>query len=97
LIFLRQGKKLEEKEKKEIKELSIELLEELKKEKLRVDQWADKMETSAAVFNYVNKKLFEILPFPIYQTDDIDLKTQMVYSHLKNQYYGGGVSVYGRY
>ena len=95
--ILRQGKKLEEKEKSEIKKISIELLEELKKEKLRVDQWADKSVTAAAVFNYVNKTLFEVLPYPTYQTDDIDLRTNLVYEHLKHQYFGGGMSIYGRY
>lgn len=95
--ILRQGKKLEEKEKNEIKKISIELLEELKKEKLRVDQWADKSVTAAAVFNYVNKTLFEVLPYPTYQTDDIDLKTNLVYEHLKHQYFGGGMSIYGQY
>jgi type I restriction enzyme R subunit len=95
--ILRQGKKLEEKEKKEIKKISIELLEELKKDKLRVDQWADKSVTAAAVFNYVNKTLFEVLPYPTYQTDDIDVRTNMVYEHLKHQYFGGGMSIYGRY
>ncbi len=95
--ILRQGKRLEEKEKNEIKQLSVELLEVLKIEKLKVEKWADKMETSAAVFNYVNKKLFEVLPYPIYQTDDIDLKTQLVYNHLKNQYWGSGQSIYGAY
>lgn len=95
--ILRQGKKLEEKEKNEIKKISIELLEELKKEKLRVDQWADKSVTAAAVFNYVNKTLFEVLPYPTYQTDDIDLRTNLVYEHLKHQYFGGGNSIYGAY
>ncbi|MBK8805193.1 MAG: type I restriction endonuclease subunit R [Bacteroidales bacterium] len=95
--ILRQGKKLEEKEKNEIKKISIELLEELKKEKLRVDQWADKSVTAAAVFNYVNKTLFEVLPYPTYQTDDIDLRTNLVYEHLKHQYFGGGMSIYGKY
>jgi type I restriction enzyme R subunit len=95
--ILRQGKKLEEKEKNEIKKVSIELLEELKKEKLRVDQWADKSVTAAAVFNYVNKTLFEVLPYPTYQTDDIDLRTNLIYEHLKHQYFGGGMSIYGSY
>jgi len=95
--ILRQGKKLEEKEKNEIKRISIELLEELKKEKLRIDQWADKSVTAAAVFNYVNKTLFEVLPYPTYQTDDIDLRTNLVFEHLKHQYFGGGISIYGRY
>jgi type I restriction enzyme R subunit len=84
-------------EKKKIKEIAIELLEELKKDKLKVEQWANKSATAAAVFNTVSKTLFESLPYPTYKTDDIDLKTQLVYEHLKHQYFGGGVSVYGRY
>ncbi len=95
--ILRQGKKLEEKEKNEVKKISIKLLDELKKEKLRVEQWADKSVTAAAVYNYVNKTLFEVLPYPTYQTDDIDLRTNLVYEHLKHQYFGGGMSIYGRY
>ncbi|MDD5578133.1 MAG: HsdR family type I site-specific deoxyribonuclease [Methylobacter sp.] len=95
--ILRQGKVLEEKEKNEIKKIAVELLQELKKEKLKVQQWADKTLTAAAVFNYVDKTLFEDLPYPTYQKADIDLMTNMVYEHLKHQYYGGGMSVYGRY
>lgn len=95
--ILRHGKTLNEKEKSEIKKISIQLLDDLKKEKLKVDQWSEKSVTAAAVFNYVNKTLFEVLPYPTYQIDDIDFKTQMVYSHLKTQYFGGGDSVYGHY
>lgn len=95
--ILRQGKKLEEKEKKEIKQIAVELLDELKKEKLKVELWSEKTETVAAVYKFVNNKLFTSLPYPTYQTDDIDLKTNLVYEHLKQQYYGGGVSIYGVY
>jgi type I restriction enzyme, R subunit len=38
--ILRYGKNLEEKEKNEIKKISVELLDELKKEKLKVEMWA---------------------------------------------------------
>lgn len=31
---------------------------------MRVDQWADKSVTATAVFNDVNKTLFEVLPNP---------------------------------
>ncbi|MCH8486483.1 MAG: type I restriction endonuclease subunit R [Candidatus Cyclonatronum sp.] len=95
--ILRFGKKLEEKEKNEIKKISVELLEDLKQEKLKVEQWADKSVTAAAVFNTVSKTLFEKLPYPTYQTDDIDMKTNFVYEHLKQQYFGGGISIYGQY
>ncbi|MBL0264417.1 MAG: type I restriction endonuclease subunit R [Leptospiraceae bacterium] len=88
---------LTEPDKKKIKEIAIELLEELKREKLKVEHWSDKSVTSAAVFNTVNKTLFESLPFPIYESDDITQKTLLVFDHLKNKYFGGGVSVYGVY
>jgi type I restriction enzyme R subunit len=94
--ILRQGKQLEEKEKKQIKNISIELLEELKKDKLKVEQWSEKTTTTAAVFNFVKNTLFEKLP-EAYVNDEIDLKTNLVFQHLKQQYYGGGRSVYGGY
>lgn len=95
--ILRHGKELDKDEKAEIKKLSVELLEELKKEKLQVEQWADKSVTAAAVFNHVNDTLYMGLFQPAYQKDDIGMMTNLVYEHLKNQYYGGGNSVYGRY
>ncbi|MCX6271965.1 MAG: type I restriction endonuclease subunit R [Bacteroidetes bacterium] len=88
---------LSEKDRKKIKEIAIELLEELKKDKLKVEQWSEKSVTAAAVFNAVSKTLFESLPYPTYQSDDIDLKTNLVYEHLKHQYFGGGLSIYGTY
>ena len=86
-----------ENDRKKVKEIAIELLAELKKEKLQVEQVFEKAETTAAVYTYVNNLLFETLPYPVYQTDDIDLKTQLVYAHLKHQYYGGGRSIYGTF
>jgi type I restriction enzyme R subunit len=88
---------LSEADKKKIKKISIELLQDLKQEKLRVEQWADKSVTAAAVFNAISKTLFEALPYPIYQNEDIDVKTHQVFEHLRTQYYGGGRSIYGYY
>ncbi len=95
--ILRLGKSLSENEKKEIKKISVQLIEELKKEKLKVDQWSEKSATAAAVYNYVNKTLFDVLPYPTYQNDDVDLRTNLVFEHLKHQYFGGGMSIYGQY
>ena len=61
-----------------------------------MEQWADKSVTAAAVFNYVSNTLFEKLPAS-FVNDDIDIKTNLVYEHLKHQYYGGGFSIYGKY
>ena len=95
--LLRQGIKLTETDKNRVKIIAIDLLKELKKEKLKVEQWADKSITAAAVFNTVSNSLYEKLPYPTYQSVDVDLKTNLVYEHLKHQYFGGGVSIYGMY
>lgn len=95
--ILRYGKKLEENEKNKIKKIAVELLDELKNDKLKVEQWSDKSVTAAAVFNTVNKTLFDTLPYPTFQNDEIELKTNLIYQHLRDQYYGGGISVYGEY
>lgn len=83
-------------DKKLIKEIAIELLEELKKDKLQVEQWVDKVQTNAAVFTTVSNTLFTKLP-TTYEKYEVTIKTNLVFEHLKNQYYGGGRSVYGGY
>lgn len=80
-----------------VKKIAIELLEELKKDELQVDLWFEKNQTDAAVFNAVQNTLFNKLPYPTYQDSDVQLKTALVYTHLRQQYYGGGRSVYGVY
>lgn len=95
--ILRQGKELTNKDKKEVKKVAVALLEELKSDKLKVYLWSEKSVTSAAVLNHVNKMLFEILPYPAYQDEDISTKTNLIFVHLKNQYFGAGRSRYGRY
>jgi len=88
---------LTEVEKNRIKEIARELLEELKKEKLQVEHWQGKSVTAAAVYTTVTNTLFSKLPYPTYQNDEIDLKSMLIFEHLKNQYYGGGLSIYGAY
>jgi type I restriction enzyme R subunit len=95
--ILRQGKTLSDKEKKAIKELSVKLLNELKSDKLKVERWSEKTETSAAVSKYIKDNLYLLLPYPTYAETDIDLKSNLVYQHLRSQYYGGGNSIYGAY
>ena len=95
--IVRSDKTLSPSESKLVKKICVELLEELKKEKLNVEQWSVKQTTSASVFKYVYDKLFDELPHPAYQTEDITTKTNLLFEHLKNQYLGRGVSVYGAY
>lgn len=72
-------------------------MDDLKRDKLKFAQWADISATAAAVFNTVSKTLFETLPYPTYETNDIDLRTNLVYEHLRQQYQGDGMSIYGQY
>lgn len=88
---------LTEKDKKKVKEVAVELLDTLKKDKLKVDLVWEKQATSAAVYSAVNGLLYENLPYPTYLEDEIAVRTELVMEHLKNQYYGGGRSVYGEY
>lgn len=76
---------------------AVELLQDLKEEKLRVDLWWDKPLTAAAVFNTVSNTLFETLPYRTYKGEEIDLRTNLIYTHLKNNYFEGGNSVYGKF
>ncbi|MCW7498456.1 type I restriction endonuclease subunit R [Leptospira levettii] len=95
--ILRSEKTLTTKEIKEVKALCIELLDELKKEKLKVEQWSEKVSTSAAVFSFVNDKLFDSLPHPTFGKNDISIKTALIFEHLKSQYFGKGLSIYGSF
>ncbi|MBK7886890.1 MAG: type I restriction endonuclease subunit R [Bacteroidetes bacterium] len=95
--ILRQGIHLSEQDKKRVKEIAVQLLADLKNDKLKIEQWADKNVTAAAVYNTVNKTLFETLPYPTYATEAVDLKTNLIFEHLKQQYFGGGLSMYGGY
>lgn len=89
---------LSKNDKEKVKRIAIELLEELKRDKLRVERWSEKSVTSASVYSYVNDTLFHNLPDPpAYSTAEIALRSAMIYEHLKNQYFGAGRSIYGFY
>ncbi len=95
-IFI-YGKKLEKEEKEAIKKISIDLPEELKKEKLQIEIWQDKSATKAAVNILISIMLYQYLPYPTYKNDDINLKTGTIFDHLKTRYFGGSVSVNDSY
>ena len=95
-ILLHGMTSLNDEEKSKVKKISVELLEELKKEKLQVVQWSEKSATASAVFNAVSNTLYLHLP-DTYKNDNIDLRSNLVFEHLKHQYFGGGMSVYGAY
>lgn len=82
---------LTEKEKTQVKKVSQELLETLKKEKLQLD-WHKKRQLRAAVRLTIIDKLEEL---PEAFTPEIyDQKCELVYQHIFNSYFGEGKSVF---
>lgn len=86
--------KLSTAEKNKVKKVAVELLEKLKEEPLKVDNWSDKTATSSAVKTLINIYLYQHLPEP-YSEKDIDSKVLTLFNHFKSSYFGGGYSVYG--
>lgn len=84
-------------DRKRVRKIAIELLDVLKKEQLQVVQWSEQSTVAAQVEVKISKTLFEELPHPEYTMDDIGLRSVLILKHLRNQYYGGGRSVYGSY
>jgi type I restriction enzyme R subunit len=84
---------LNEKDKNKVRSIAIELLETLKNETLQVENWADKNATSSTIRKVISMYLFENLPEP-YSEVDVDEKTQTLFYHLRNSYFGNGISIY---
>jgi len=74
---------------KQIKAIAVSLLEELKAEKLRVDQWRDKEATRDAVKLRIRNYLWSDktgLPLERYSTEDVDTISNRVYNHVYRVY-----------
>ena len=74
---------------KHIKEVAAELLETLKAEKLRVDQWRDKEATRDAVRVSIRDFLWseeDGLPVDSYTDDEVELKVEDVFQHVFRAY-----------
>ncbi len=83
---------LKRSEKERIKKIAKELLLKLKSEKLVLD-WRKKQQTRADVMVTIKNLLFEELP-ESYETKDYSQKSDLVYRHIYDSYYGEGKSVY---
>ncbi len=84
--LLRQGKLLKYKEKHEVKEIARALLQRLVDRELQVEHWLEKIQTAAAVLNAINDYLFEHLPHPVYDANDIGIKTERVFEYVSGRY-----------
>lgn len=91
--LLKEGKKLDAKEIKQVKKVAIETLNKLKTEKLKIERWRESREVRAQVRVIIQNKLFH-LPEEQYPDEDVTIKANNVYQHIYSNYYGGGRSVY---
>jgi type I restriction enzyme R subunit len=74
---------------KRIKVVAVGLLEKLKAEKLRVDQWRDKEATRDAVRVTIRDFLWSDetgLPVALYSEDDVTMRTEEVFRHVFRVY-----------
>jgi len=74
---------------KRIKAVAMQLLERLKEEKLRVDQWRDKESTRDAVRIAIRNFLWSDetgLPVDSYTEADVDVKSEDVFRHIYRAY-----------
>jgi len=74
---------------KRIKKVSVDLLNTLKEEKLRVDQWRDKETTRDAVHLAIRDFLWDEetgLPVDLYTEDDVTQKAEDVFGHVFRAY-----------
>lgn len=91
--LLREGKTLEGKELKKVKEVAKETLDKLKAEKLKIEHWREKREITAQVKSMIYDQLLW-LPQEAYNDEEVSMKSLSVYQHIYSNYYGGGRSVY---
>ena len=76
-----------------VKKVSIETLENLKKEKLKIERWRESNQVSAQIKVIIRQSLLH-LPKETYPDDEVEVKTLDVYRHIHSNYYGGGASIY---
>jgi type I restriction enzyme R subunit len=91
--LLKEGKDLTASEIKEVKKVSVDLLNKLKEEKLKVERWRESRTVSASVKNIINDSL-AYLPIHSYTDDDLTIRSVNVYQHIYMNYPGAGNNLY---
>ncbi|MEZ7500746.1 type I restriction endonuclease subunit R [Flavobacterium sp. Arc3] len=84
--MLNTGKKVNDKERLEIKDTARKLLSRLTTNEFTVDRWAEKVQTASAVKKAVNDYLYSTLPHPTYGDGDIVVKTEILFNYFKTRY-----------
>ena len=83
--MLCRHKKISDKEKSDVKDAAKKLLKRLKNNEFRVNQWAEKIQTSSSVKSKIQDILFLELP-ESYTNEDISLKTEKLFNEFKLRY-----------
>lgn len=72
-----------------IKKVAVDLLDTLKREKLKIDHWRDKDKTRAEVKQYIHDFLWDEskgLPAEAFSIDEVEAKSELVFEHILRQY-----------
>jgi len=77
---------LQTRDRDRIKEVARKLLDTLKTEKLRVDNWREKTPTVAGVRTFIYDYLYEHLPEDSYSFDEVESMSKVVFRHVFEQY-----------
>jgi type I restriction enzyme R subunit len=85
--LLRSEKELTNDEIKEVKKISVETLDKLKKEKLEIAKWRESKQITSQIKTIIYDSL-QWLPQNIYSDDDVQEKTINLYQHIYTNYSG---------
>ncbi len=84
--MLGRDKKISDEEKAELKEIAKRLLERLQNNEFKISRWMEKVQTASAVKKAITDYLFNHLPYPTYQDDDISQKTDVLFNFFKEYF-----------
>ena len=88
---------LKPKDRNRIKDVARQLLDHLKGEKLRIDNWREKESTTAEVKTFIHDFLWDEstgLPVGIYSPEEVNEKTELVFDHIFRQYEDAEHNIY---
>jgi len=95
--LLISGKKLTPAQRNRVKTVGSELIDALKKEKLRIDNWRDKDTAKADVKSFIYDFLYNEqtgLPTDSFTDDEVQTKAWIVFDHVYQQYQDAGHHAY---
>jgi type I restriction enzyme R subunit len=93
-LLTRPGLKLSPKDKEQVRQATLDLLEVLKREKLVLD-WRQRQQSRAQVRATIENILDQELP-TLYTADLYQQKCDTVYQHVYDSYFGAGQSIYSQ-